>query len=286
MSDLLPYHCSTLRANFLNPPCEAQVAAAKEYRKNPFGGMLSYGLAQCLECEGRGLITREALPAAIVKETQQEELMEFQNVVEAPRCPKHPEELQMQCGPESKRAGQYLGACRVCMAERKVGRKPDGQPDGIKEKMTLAVARDMGLIVAPNKKGQGESAMAGVMHFKSEEEAERICGPGKIAAGAPVAVDPPLCERPDCTVPGSMVKIDKLGRSMGMCVSCLSARGHRCGIESHALGKTSPPVSIPLNQAEYAELKAWLEDQAKWYERTLGKEIMFRLKLAMQADIE
>ena len=48
-------------------------------------------------------------------------------------------------------------------------------------------------------------------------------------------------------------------------------------------GLSGPPVAIPLNQPEYRELKIWLEEQAKEYERTLHKEIMYRLKLAMRA---
>jgi hypothetical protein len=95
----------------------------------------------------------------------------------------------------------------------------------------------------------------------------------------------PLCSRPDCEAPGSPVKIDRLGRSMGMCETCLSARGRRSGLENTRLGKTSPPVAIPLNQAEYAELKEWLEEQAKEYERTLQREIMYRLKMAMRMDM-
>ncbi len=77
-------------------------------------------------------------------------------------------------------------------------------------------------------------------------------------------------------------KIDRLGRSMGLCEECLSERGRASGIKGQYARLTGPPVSIPLNQGKYAELKAWLEKQAAENERTLTQEIMYRLKMIMR----
>lgn len=189
-----------------------------------------------------------------------------------PRCPVHHNEPQIQCGPDSKRAGQYLGACKVCMAERKVGRKANKT----KEKMTPAVARDLG--------SGGLASMRKAVVFKDEAEAERVLGSGKVLLVKPEAVvnEIPLCKKPDCEAPGSPVKIDKLGRSMGMCQACVAARGRRIGIEAYKAQKITPPVAIPLNQAKYAELREWLVAQADENERTLQAEIIYRLKLVMR----
>jgi hypothetical protein len=69
---------------------------------------------------------------------------------------------------------------------------------------------------------------------------------------------------------------------MGLCNECLSDRGRASGIRGQYSGKTGPPVSIPLNQERFAEIKTWLEESAKEYERTMNEEIMFRLKMAMR----
>jgi hypothetical protein len=301
MSTSLPYHCPTLKADYFKLPCEVQVAAAKTFRVKFPHAVMPYGPEQCLKCGGKDLVTRvehdnlshdkvehveveqgKVLDAApmIISETANEvekinTVTDFQNerqnmteIMIAPRCPKHPNEPQVQCGPDSKRAGQYLGACLVCMAERRVGRKG-------KDSMTPAVARDLG-------KG-GLTSVKSAVVFKDEAEAERVLGPGKVpAATVAVAEDTPLCKNPDCPSPGSPAKIDKLGRSMGLCLKCLSARGRKVGIGNYERGITSAPVSIPLNQAKYAEIKAWLETQAAENERTLQAEIMYRLKIVMR----
>lgn len=72
---------------------------------------------------------------------------------------------------------------------------------------------------------------------------------------------------------------------MRLCDECLSKRGMESGTENARSGKTSPPVSIPLNQPKYADLKEWLLAQAEENERSLLQEIMFRLKLAMRSAV-
>jgi hypothetical protein len=144
----LPYYCPTLKSDYFKPPCEGQVAAAKARRDKRPGAVMPYGLEQCLKCGGGGLVTRVAKTISEPANEDTKIIMapgcekEVQNIPEIfpspPLCPRHPAEPQIACGPDSKRAGQYLGACKVCMAERHTGRKP-------KDKMTPAVARDLGL---------------------------------------------------------------------------------------------------------------------------------------------
>jgi hypothetical protein len=284
MTDPLPYHCPTLKADYFKSPCEAQVAASQARQDKFPHAVMRYGLEQCLKCKGAALVKREgAIAQATIRENRivQEEKpkMEIANEVAPepqtpfpPRCPKHPEEPQVQCGPDSKRAGQYLGACKACMAERKVGRKPNMS----KEKMTPAVARDLGIVPAPPVPPVRQNTPA-------ESEIDAQPAPVVTYPLSAFADEIPTCPRPDCEAPGSPVKIDRLGRNMGMCVACISARGRKAGINNHERGLTAPPVSIPLNLAKYSEIKAWLEAQAEENERTLQAEIIFRLKLSMRA---
>lgn len=78
-----------------------------------------------------------------------------------------------------------------------------------------------------------------------------------------------ICPRPDCEAPGSPVKIDKLGRSMGMCAACVAARGRRGGFGMIQSRKLMSSVEATLDQPKYAELKKWLEDQGEENERTV-----------------
>jgi len=73
---------------------------------------------------------------------------------------------------------------------------------------------------------------------------------------------------------------DRLGRWMGMCDECLSARGKKRGEENFRKGVTAAPMTIPLNLPQYADLKAWLGKQAEFGERKLWQQIMFILKMA------
>jgi len=95
------------------------------------------------------------------------------------------------------------------------------------------------------------------------------------AALALAAVAPMCKNHPD--VPA---KIDKLGRSLGLCDNCLSQRGSESGALAQHSGRTGPPFCIPINTAEWAELKKWLVAQSKDAVRTLQQEVMYRLKEA------
>jgi hypothetical protein len=313
----LPYRCEKMRSETLRRPCEQNVAKAKELRQK-FPHALLGPIEYCLECKGENLHVREGAVIHLEAKTRPgDELvtapiappgpsnlpdidhtappdrkkaeMEIMPKLKgpqagtpaplSPRCPKHPHEPQVQCGPDSKRAGQYLGACKVCMAERKVGRKKKG----VKEKMTPAVRRDL-------RKG-GSASVKGAVVFKTEAEAERVLGPGKVPPDVrqtdlvqpEINVQPP---EPTCNNhPDRPAKIDRLGRSMAMCAECLSIRGRKAGIGNHERGLTSPPVSIPLNQAKYAEVRDWLETSAEENERSLQNEIMYQLKLAMRGAV-
>ncbi len=198
-----------------------------------------------------------------------------------PRCPRHPEEPQVACSPDSKRAGQYLGACKICMAERKVGRKG-------KDKMTPAVARALGKQAAgrdphPTVTSPPVPFTPVVMKKLSPDQIARwLAGSSEDPEKLPDIPHNHACKNH----PDRPAKIDSLGRSMALCQECLSIPGYKSGVENHKRGLTTPPVSIPLNQAKYAELKAWLEEQAEENERSLLQEIMFRLKLAMRAAME
>lgn len=87
------------------------------------------------------------------------------------------------------------------------------------------------------------------------------------------------------THPEVLQRKDKLGRWMGMCDECLSARGKKCGKQNFERGVTAPPMSIPLNLPKYAELKAWLEAEALEHEQTLTGAIMYVLKMAWRQGV-
>lgn len=292
MTEPLPYHCPTLNGNYLRPPCVGQIDTAKERLAKFPGAMLGF-LGKCLECEGKMLVKRGGMAVEytgdirpkvtreittirknrIVQEEDQSmgTAIKFKSQEEAervlgpgklpppepmaPRCPKHPNELQIQCAPDSKRSGQYLGACKLCMAGRKVGRKAVANNN-----VTKAVARDLGIAVPPPS----------LVCQKSPVQPE-------------INVQPPP-QSPCKNHPLRLARFDSLGRNMRFCSECLSKRGLDSGTENARSGKTSPPVSIPLNQPKYAELKKWLKDQAEENERTLLQEILYRLKMSMREE--
>jgi hypothetical protein len=115
----------------------------------------------------------------------------------------------------------------------------------------------------------------------SEMRGEVALTPEKIAQATENG--PP--ERPCKNHPDRPARIDSLGRSMGICDECLTARGRAAGISNQERGVSSPPVSIPLNHAKYAKIKEWLKAQAEENERSLQNEIMFLLKQAMRLDL-
>lgn len=167
----LPYHCDQLAGDYLRMPCENNLVKAREYREKFPKSLLPYPLDYCEKCQGKELVTRKAQIAkytgdirpevtreiSTIRENQsgqkEEAMAEAERVlgpgkltaVEVPRCPNHPEEPQVACGPNTKRAGQYLGSCKVCMVERGAKRIK------VKDEMSPAVARDLAKKSVPVK---------------------------------------------------------------------------------------------------------------------------------------
>jgi hypothetical protein len=312
----LPYHCPRLsNGNFLRSPCAGKIAEAEE-RRAKFPQALLGALEHCLNCRGKDLVEREApvippdeknrtITVSAIEEaiplderksesklndiplTAKEGVMEYTGdirpevtmgaqFVGPPQCPKHPQEPQVQCGPDSKRAGQFMGVCKICMAERRLGRKKGKA----KEKMTPAVARDIG-------KGR-QTSMKGAVVFKDEAEAERVLGPGKItvvhALDSKATVSPVPPESACKKHPDRLAQIDALGRNMRLCPECLAERGRKSAEKNREQGLTGAPFNIPLNAGKWAELKEWLSREAEENERTLRQEVMYRLKRVMREN--
>lgn len=74
--------------------------------------------------------------------------------------------------------------------------------------------------------------------------------------------------------------IDRMGRNMGFCRSCLAAQTKNNLAKGPAAAYT--PCNIPLNAPRYAPIKEWLLTEAEEANRNLDQEIMYRLKLAMR----
>jgi hypothetical protein len=291
--------------NFLRSPCAGKLAQAKELVAKFPGAMLG-ALEHCLKCGGKDLVIREAAQAATVKPdltVQKEEqdmagktpemcrlspekIAKTRAVVQrmaerykakevtdgpAPRCPKHQAEPQVQCGPDSKRAGQYLGACKVCMAERKVGRKASTT----KAKMTPAVARDLGIVTVPPPAPPEIPLVRQIDPVQPEIDVQPAPAP------APPAPPELACKKH----PDRLAQIDALGRNMRLCPECVSERGRKSAEKNREQGVTGPPFSIPLNAGKWAYLKEWLVEQAEEYNRTLAEEVMYRLKIAMRMAV-
>ena len=267
----LPYHCPTLKGDFLHSPCGRQVAAAQERRQKFPQAVMPYGLEQCLRCQGKDLVSREV-------RKDMKSVAEFKSVAEAervlgpgkvsaaaaataPPCPRHPDEPQIACKKTSKRAGQYMGACLICMADRRAG-KP------LKDKMTPAVRRDF------RKNGARDQGAGEGLRTAGETPAPLMPAPT-----GPVPPEPRCSEHPE-----RPAVIDIMGRNMGKCKECLSARGREGGLKSQERKATAQPFFISLNQGKYAELKVWLEETAEDNERTLPQQIMFLLRQARRQE--
>lgn len=279
----LRYRCEKLRLECVQAPCDKNLAKAREHRDKFAHAMLPYPLDLCTKCKGKELLTLEAPLEATGRQdltVQVEEIMaEYDgNIIpevtkslayldttppSAPIkdqfCKNHPE-----IEAHKNKHGGYMGLCRECLAAR-AAENSWNRGKLARGKMTRSVARDL-------------------------EKAKEV----SVAATKPAPAPPVLSTNPPGTYPGpeptcnnhpgSPAKIDSLGRSMGLCSVCLSARGRKAGIENARLGKTSPPIAIPLNQPRFADLKAWLEAQAEENERSLLQEIMFRLKISMRVS--
>jgi hypothetical protein len=273
----LPYHCPEHQSDHLISPCVKQLARIAAMGK---AGLIWLGpLEKCVACQGKKLIIREAPPpmSAAVAPPEKEEKMagvvNFKNVEEAEKvlgpgkltgmsggvaesaapapiniqfCKNHPE-----VEAHKNKHGRYMGLCLECLRDR--------------------AARN-----SRNRAGK-------VPQGKQEDSPFNYAGP--VAPDNHPDVRPLYAEGPSPTCKNHSdrpAKIDNLGRSMGLCSECLSARGRKAGLENTARGITAPPMSIPLNLAKYEDLKNWLITQAEENERTLQHEIIYRLKLAMR----
>lgn len=171
----------------------------------------------------------------------------------APRCPKHPEEPQIAC--KGARAGQYLGACQVCMQERRVGRKG-------KEKMTPAVVRDLGIWTKPAPPYPLQPAPAPA--------------PAPAVHGGEVTP-----ARPMCLTHNLPIKFNAKGISMGGCEECRR--------EIAAMGGHKAKIQLAANPLErvfagYEAELAWLLQLAAEQLRTPAAQLVFLLRQTMQEE--
>jgi|WetSurMetagenome_2_1015567.scaffolds.fasta_scaffold46588_3 hypothetical protein len=292
----LPYHCAKLHLDTMRPPCEAKIVQAEALMAKSPNAMIG-ALEHCLNCKGQNLQVRpakeqqmEPMPSPMAADITPIRRENEPPVAAAPRCPKHPAEPQVACGPDSKRAGQYLGACKICMAERRTGREKKLDT----KQMTPAVARDFGVApvvmraLPPDKIAAGRAAVTRMVESRDKareaarQSSEPVAPEATVKDNLTVQLPPPdlACKNH----PDRLAKIDSLGRNMRICNECMAERGQRSAQANRDSGVTGAPFFIPLNAGKWAELKSWLEEQAGENERTLQQEIMFRLKLAMRAD--
>lgn len=185
---------------------------------------------------------------------------ETRNRLSAPECPKHPGEPQIGCNPAGKRAGQYLGACKVCMQERVANKKPRR---GSKEQMTAAVARDLKKRVPGS--GFRVSGKAATEARNPEPKTRNL------------ASKPP--EHPCPEHPGRERHRDKVDRLLPFCRECYAERGKG----NLKPGRGCRPGNIVLSFPEkYAALREWLDADAEEYVRSPAESVLYYLKLAMR----
>jgi hypothetical protein len=273
----LPYHCPRLRCDYLRSPCAKMIEAAAEKWAVFPRAMLEFK-DHCLECRGQELVRREGAKGAGVQSAQEDTDMrgvvafkdeaearrvlgpdKIPAVSEAPCCPRHPNELQVACSETGKRAGQFMGACKVCMAERRVGRKPKGT-----EKMTPAVLLDL-------KKKKGEVSVA---------ESNAAIVPPVMENPALLPVAPPASgNSPLCTRHNRPIRFNRLGVSMGGCEECRR--------EIAAIGGAKTKIQLAQNPIErifaaYPDKLAWLLETAGSQVRTPEGQLIYLVRQAWE----
>lgn len=184
---------------------------------------------------------------------------------EAPRCPKHPNEPRMVCSESSKRAGQFLGACKICLAERKVGRKPGA---GL-EKMTPAVARDLKRAPSVSKSSP------------PVDPAPAAATPAAASPAAPIKINKVQIVQGMCLTHNLPIKFNAKGFSMGGCEECRR--------EISALGGHKARIILAQNPlerifADYSAELAWLYALAGKLVRTPEAQLVFLVRQAMAGD--
>ncbi len=303
----LPYRCEVLNAEFLRPPCIKKLAQLKEVREK-FSGAYLGPLEHCAACKGNNLIIRVAPPelrpapaAAASPPAQKEENMagvvKFKDEDEANRVLGAGKIKTLRPGEEIRLADNetvvpiVIGQFCKLHAEVEAHKTKSGRFMGL----CLQCLRDLAARNSRNRVGKGTAAPEDLTTPQSLKH--RVAALGETAAVEVAAsfaakvtplpsgargMPPPL--HPDLACKNHLdrpARIDRLGRTMRFCQECLAARGRKTGSQNFT--NQTPPFSIPLNVPEFAEVKEWLVAQAAEYERTLAREIMYRLKLAMRA---
>lgn len=249
----LPYHCPRLRADYLQRPCEKNIARVKALlaaskRGWARGEQVHLGpLEHCRECRGVELVIRKP-----------EEIMSGQGAGPVSQ-------------PENQAAAGEVKYCKNCPTVEAHKNKNEHSMG-----LCLACLRKR---AAENSRNRGRKGAAAAprRETKTNGEAERCLGPERLKDLLGAEHD----EVPRCkNCPDKPAVIDRLGQNMGFCKDCLAARGRRMGMLAHQKGDTAAPCYIPMGAAEYADIKAWLEEDAKEFERTLQKSIMYHLKIA------
>jgi len=238
----LPFHCPTFRTDHLTEPCQKNLARVKELRN----AQKHIGpLERCVECKGKMLITK---PRTVI-----EGLPEPENWVK--------ERFLSESTPVSEEAWEKLGEIPAPNPEvtTDVGEKEPEKHQLSPEKVAKTRKAVQRMAERYKKPPKSEEILPELPEKQIETQAETRYCPKH---------------------PKARQRIDALGRWMGMCDECLSARGREAGIQNAKKGVTAPPMAIPLNLPKYAELKAWLEAQADEHERTLTQQIVFILKTA------
>ena len=293
----LPFYCQIFGSWSLLEPCQKnllRVKALKEAKKH-IGP-----LEKCVECKGKMLITKTVIedlpaptPGAIIRYEPGDS--------NDPRKHRMPE----QASPPEKAFKSYR---QDWDPNPEVTTAPRYLKDVVKKEPEMQR-------LSPEKIAEGREAVkklsesykiAAGFHFKPKKQEEPV-PTVKITEREAVKMEGILPEAPDtdeaprywppaATLEALEVRYckahpkvpqrkDRLGRFMGMCTECLSARGKKRGLKNVESGNTAPPMVIPLNLPKYAELKAWLVAQADENERTLTQQIVFILKTAWRQGV-
>jgi hypothetical protein len=306
----LPYHCETLNADFLRSPCAKKLAQLKAVRERYPGSFLG-PLEHCAACKGNNLIIQPAppepgpAPGAIVSSPAQKEenmsgMVKFKDEKEAIRvlgpriimtltpgqeirlagdemvvpiiagqfCKYHPE-----VEAHKNKSGRFMGLCLQCLRDRAARNSRNRGKSAVP-----APAPVSGRQLSPAEIKRGREAVSRLAASQAKTVVDKFSetfapAPPK---SAPLPVIPFHLACKNHT--DRLARVDVLGRTMRFCQECLVERGRKTGSQNFA--HFQPPFSIPLNAPEFAELKEWLVIQAAEYERTLPREIMYRLKLA------
>lgn len=315
MTTFLPYHCPTFRTDHLLEPCTKNLARVKALKgAHKHVGPLE----KCVECKGKMLVTKprtviEGLPAPenwvereFVERNPEKAFKPYHQHQDWNPNPEVTTALHgipsecADCSPLNPQHPFVSSADSLVSedARQKLGKKEPKDEKILPElpKRAIVKPEEQRILEAtryppltpgkverfPPLSAENEIIYHRIMR-KTVEQQEEIVPAVKItekeAVKMGIAPPPDDMKTRYCpTHPEAPQRIDKLGRWMGMCGECLSKRGKECGEQNYKRGVTAPPMAIPLNLPKYAELKAWLVEQADENERNLMQEIMFTLK--------